>query len=170
MLTMPWPRINSRRHAFFFLIQCHQRGSVLLSPTKTWLFHICPIGALCESSSAFLHSSSTTVFPVDKNNSMCYIYEDNSVQTGFSKLKCGNWFAEHLSQPVYLISQLTHLALVDGDGPGQFKWQLLSTEVDPTTRLKHPALGLQHFCGATHEMYTWESWWSNKWRSDSSWF
>lgn len=45
----------------------------------------------------------------------------------------------------------THLALVDGDGPGQFEWQLLSTQVYPTTRLEHPALWLQHFRDATQE-------------------
>lgn len=51
----------------------------------------------------------------------------------------------------------TDLALVDGDGPGQFEWQLLSAQVDPTTRLKHPALWLQHLCDAAQETHTWES-------------
>lgn len=51
----------------------------------------------------------------------------------------------------------TDLALVDGDGPGQFEWQLLSAQVDPTTGLKHPALWLQHLCDAAQETHTWES-------------
>lgn len=52
----------------------------------------------------------------------------------------------------------THLALVDGDGPGQFERQLLSTEMGPTTRLEHPALLLQHLSNATQEPHTWKSW------------
>lgn len=52
----------------------------------------------------------------------------------------------------------THLALVNGYGPGQFEWQLLSTQVDPTAWLEHPALGLQHLCNAAQETHTWESW------------
>lgn len=51
-----------------------------------------------------------------------------------------------------------HLALVDGDGPGQFERQLLSTQVDAAARLEHPALGLQQLCDATQETHTRESW------------
>lgn len=46
---------------------------------------------------------------------------------------------------------LAHLALVDGDGPGQFEGQLLATQVDPTTGFEHPALGLQHLSHAAQE-------------------
>lgn len=53
---------------------------------------------------------------------------------------------------------LAHLALVDGDGPGQFEGQLLATQVDPSTRFEHPALGLQHLSGAAQETHTRMSW------------
>lgn len=66
---------------------------------------------------------------------------------------------EHLSQDSCGLSDCTctHLALVDGDGPGQFEWQLLSTQVDPPAGLKHPALRLQHLCDAAQETHTGES-------------
>lgn len=47
---------------------------------------------------------------------------------------------------------------MDGDGPGQFEWQLLSTQVDPATGFKHPALRLQHLGNAAQETHTGESW------------
>lgn len=50
-----------------------------------------------------------------------------------------------------------HLALVDGNGPGQFEWQLLSTQVGPAPGFKHPAFKLQHFGDATQEAHAWES-------------
>lgn len=55
-----------------------------------------------------------------------------------------------------------HLALVDGDGPGQFERQLLSAEVRPTAGLEHPALRLQHLCNAAQEPHPWESWGVNQ--------
>lgn len=52
---------------------------------------------------------------------------------------------------------MAHLALVDGDGPGQLERQLLPTRVDPTAGLKHPALRFQHLCGAAEEAHVRES-------------
>lgn len=61
-------------------------------------------------------------------------------------------------QEAWCTLPLAHLALVDGDGPGQFEGQLLATQVDPTTRFEHPALGLQHFSDAAQETHTRMSW------------
>ena len=46
-----------------------------------------------------------------------------------------------------------HLTLVDGDGPGQFEWQLLAANVEPAPNLEHPALAFQHLRGATQETH-----------------
>ena len=51
----------------------------------------------------------------------------------------------------------TDLALVNGDSPGKFEWQLLSTQVDPTTRFEHPTLWLHHLCDAAQKAHTWKS-------------
>lgn len=57
----------------------------------------------------------------------------------------------------YCVAGCSHLALVNGDGPGQFEWQLLAGEVDPAGGFKHPALVLQRLCDAAQEAHTWES-------------
>lgn len=80
-------------------------------------------------------------------------------------------------QQAWHILPLAHLALVDGDGPGQFEGQLLATQVDPTTGFEHPALGLQHLSDAaqeTHARVSWDGRANNKefanWKNDKKLF
>lgn len=56
----------------------------------------------------------------------------------------------------YMVIATPHLALVDGDGPGQFEWQLLAAQIEPASGLEHPALWLQRLSGAAQETHTWE--------------
>lgn len=51
-----------------------------------------------------------------------------------------------------------HLALVDGDGPGQLEGQLQATQVDPATTFEHQALGLQHLGDSAQEAHSGVSW------------
>lgn len=48
----------------------------------------------------------------------------------------------------------TDLALVNGDGPGQFEWQLLAAQVDPSPRLEHPSLGLHGLGDSAQETHS----------------
>lgn len=79
------------------------------------------------------------------------------------------WSGEHLSQYLHTKAlcdcawMQAHLALVNGDGPGQLEGQLLSTQVDPTAGLKHPTLGLQRLCNAAQETHAREPWGSSGW-------
>lgn len=50
-----------------------------------------------------------------------------------------------------------HLTLVNWNGPGQFEWQLLSAQVQPSWGFKHPALSLHYLNSPTEKPHSGKS-------------